>query len=43
MYTRPDLGAGDTAKDKTDKNPCSYRAPRTYVIVKSRQENQPVE
>lgn len=31
-------GTGDT-EDKTDKNPCPYRTPRAYILVKSRYEN----
>lgn len=31
--------AGDTPGDKTDKNSCPCRAPRTYILVKSRKEN----
>lgn len=31
-----DLSADSTAEDKTDKNPCPYRAPGAYILVKSR-------
>ena len=38
LLSTPDThrGAGDTAEDKTDTNPCPYRAPGAHILVKSR-------